>query len=180
MNTISKTMLVGFLLLGVQTYAQETKDKVFKCDASRIPDEYTSDAKFNGLVDKACLEINNGQYENGLRTLNEAIQLDSISSGLANEYFKTIRRKLSSFIEENGIKSTSGSTSGSTAITEPVTPKQEEKIPEPAPQTKPTQTQPANTPPTTEPAAAAPEVKTISSETTTPEPKKEDATSASN
>jgi hypothetical protein len=55
---------------------------------------------FNSMVDSACNQINQRRYKEGLILLNNAILLDSSSSGIVNEYFRAQRNKLMNFIAE--------------------------------------------------------------------------------
>ena len=84
----------------VKAYPQDQKIKPFKCPAGIWEDERTSDPGFNELLDKSCSEINKENYTTGLQYLVEAINRDSTSTGIANEYLVAQRSKLQVHIEK--------------------------------------------------------------------------------
>lgn len=122
MDIVKITFLAGLILLSHHAFSQDSKQKIYKCNSALWADEHTTDAKFNSLIDKACEEINQQRYLDGLRLLNEAIGIDSLSSGTVNEYFRVQRSKLERFIEEMNSSEPARVTEAPTTVESPKSP----------------------------------------------------------
>lgn len=78
------------------------------CVSEKFSNQHTDNKEWNNLLDKACTEINQSKYVEALKTLNEAMRIDSLASKedyLPNAYIDMIQRKIKRYLQdlkENG------------------------------------------------------------------------------
>ncbi len=92
---------IAFLLLfkSAEINAQITP----VCFSEKFSNQHNDNKEWNGLLDKACNELNQKKYTEALQTLNTAMAADSIASHgdyTANAYIDVIQRRIKRYLAE--------------------------------------------------------------------------------